>query len=244
MDEIDVSVVLPVLNAEASLPSCLDSLIAQRGIRLEIIAVYSASRDRTLEILQSNGTSLRLLFSDEPGVYPAMNRGLQEARGRWLYFIGADDRLVAPDVFARLLASAGEDADLLSGAIRYVNRTHYLVPEVHESRFGGGLRWRNTLHHQGCLYRRRVFEEGIFDTRYKILADYDLNIRLWKKGCRAVETGIMMAECEAGGLSKQFGGALYREELALKRQGLNVWEYALNAVWVRLKWLVKGYGWA
>jgi glycosyltransferase involved in cell wall biosynthesis len=242
MNEIDVSVVLPVFNAEESLRGCIDSLLTQTGVRLEIIAVYRPSSDSTLEIIQSYGGSLRLIYSDEPGVYSAMNRGLMEARGRWMYFIGADDRLVSPDVFARAIAYSEDKIDLLTGAIRYIRRSHFLVPKAHESKFGSGLRWRNTLHHQGCLYRRKLFEQRLFDINYKILADYDLNLFLWKSGYRAVDTGILMAECAAEGLSKQFGRALYREELLLKQKRLSTWEYALNVIWVRLKWLVKGYG--
>ena len=83
-----VSVIVPARNEEASLGACLESLVAQTGVRVEIIVVDDGSTDGTREIAQSF-TGVRVL---EPTPLPpgwsgknnALMAGAREARGNWL----------------------------------------------------------------------------------------------------------------------------------------------------------------
>jgi len=89
-----VSIIVPARNEEASLGSCLRSLVQQSGISFEIIVVDDGSTDGTREIAQSF-PGVRVL---DPGPLPtgwsgknnAVWAGAKRARGEWLLFTDAD----------------------------------------------------------------------------------------------------------------------------------------------------------
>jgi putative colanic acid biosynthesis glycosyltransferase len=115
-----------------------------------------------------------------------------------------------------------EQLSILFGSVRNVNVKHSLVPEVHMSSMGSDLYIRNTLHQQSAFYRRSLFEKEVFDSSMKVLADYDFHLFLFKQKVSSKRIDLLVAECEASGLSKQFNRALYVEEFRLKRKRLGL----------------------
>lgn len=119
----DVSIIIPARNEEASLRACLKSLIAQTGVRFEIIVVDDASTDQTRAIALSF-TGVRLIFPQAlpneltarscTGKNNAIMAGVNDALAPWLLFTDADT-VHQPGSLARALNEAGrEQADLLS----------------------------------------------------------------------------------------------------------------------------------
>jgi glycosyltransferase involved in cell wall biosynthesis len=113
-----VSVIVPARNEEACLGACLESLVAQDGVGLEIIVVDDGSTDRTRSIAESF-VGVQVI---EPGPLPAgwsgknnaVAAGAKRARGEWLLFTDADT-VHRQGSLARALAEAREhQADLLS----------------------------------------------------------------------------------------------------------------------------------
>jgi len=113
-----VSVIVPARNEEASLGTCLESLVAQTGVSFEIIVVDDGSTDRTREIAQSF-PGVRVA---DPGSLPAgwsgknnaLVAGAKKARGEWLLFTDADT-VHCPGSLAGSLAEAHrQKAALLS----------------------------------------------------------------------------------------------------------------------------------
>ena len=90
-----VSVIIVTLNAEQTLERALNSVIGQTDLRWELIVIDGQSRDRTVAILE-HYTGLIDYWQSEPdaGLYDAMNKGIDRARGRWLLFLGSDDILM------------------------------------------------------------------------------------------------------------------------------------------------------
>jgi glycosyltransferase involved in cell wall biosynthesis len=117
-EQPQISIIVPARNEEASLGSCLESLVTQAGVRFEIIVVNDHSTDRTREIAASF-PSVRVidagpLSSGWTGKNNAVATGARAARGEWLLFTDADT-VHLPGSLARALAEAKENgADLLS----------------------------------------------------------------------------------------------------------------------------------
>ena len=91
-----VSVVIPVYNAEHYLAECLDSLLGQTLRETEIIAVDDGSTDESPAILENfaaRDPRLKVIRQANAGVSAARNRGMAEARGKYLTFVDADDQL-------------------------------------------------------------------------------------------------------------------------------------------------------
>ncbi len=119
LNKVDISVIIPIYNAETYLPTCLDSVIEQSlpaGKKIEILAVNDGSTDGSADILanyQRKYACLQVIEQPNQGQSVARNKGIQAAVGDYLMFADSDDYL-APDTFVKCLKMATETrADIL-----------------------------------------------------------------------------------------------------------------------------------
>ena len=93
-EKIKVSVVIPVYNVEEFLGECLDSIVNQTLKDIEIICVNDGSKDKSLEILNyyaENDDRFTVISQENGGHAVATNRGMDLARGKYLYLMDSDD---------------------------------------------------------------------------------------------------------------------------------------------------------
>lgn len=235
-----VAILIPCLNAIHTIEACIDSALQQSYDLIHVHVQDGGSTDGTLDIL-AKYNSQRFSFTTTPdgGIYDAINKALDQIDADWYYILGSDDALSGLDAVASVMTYGKQDISLLYGDVRYGKRTNALIPDIHRSRFDHSLWWKNSLHQQGTFYHRTILQPHRFDSRYRVLADYDLHLQLLQQGVSAKHTGMTLSHCSADGLSKQFNMALYREELRIKWRRLPFWIYALNIPWVMLKWTAK-----
>ena len=111
---IKVSVVIPVYMVEPYLPACLDSVLAQTLAEIEVICIDDASPDGCGAILDdyaARDERVRVVHLPENRRQGyGRDRGMDLARGRYIYFLDSDD-LIVPDALERLYALA-ENNDL------------------------------------------------------------------------------------------------------------------------------------
>lgn len=103
-NEIKLSYILPVYNVEQYVGNCLDTIYAQ-GLQeeeFEVICVNDGSTDYSLSVLekyQNVHSNLMIKTIEHSGQSRARNMGIDYARGRYLFFVDADD-YIAKDVIA------------------------------------------------------------------------------------------------------------------------------------------------
>lgn len=102
-----VTVVVPTYDGAQHLGATLDSLAAQEHDDLEVLVVDDGSTDESAAIAQAHPAVDRVVRQHNQGVAVARNRGLAEARGRWVAFLDQDD-LWHRSRTATLLALADE----------------------------------------------------------------------------------------------------------------------------------------
>ena len=102
-----VSIVIPVHNAEQYIEKTVHSVQAQTEQDFELLLVEDNSKDasaKVLEKLAAEDARIRVFVNGEPhGACHARNRGIREAKGRYLAFLDADD-LWHPEKLAKSLA--------------------------------------------------------------------------------------------------------------------------------------------
>lgn len=91
-----LSIIIPVYNVEAYLEECLDSCLEQDipHADYEIIAINDGSKDNSLAILEryaAKYSNIRVLSQKNSGVSAARNRGMEVAKGEYIWFIDSDD---------------------------------------------------------------------------------------------------------------------------------------------------------
>jgi len=98
MESLFLSFIIPVYNAAAYLPECLDSLLEQdiSQEEYEIVCVNDGSKDNSLEILrsyQARFPNIVIIDKENGGVTTARNSGLKAAKGEYIWFVDSDDFL-------------------------------------------------------------------------------------------------------------------------------------------------------
>lgn len=93
-----ISVVIPVYNAEEYVEECIHSVFDQGIKNVELICVDDGSSDNSVEILQKLAEQdgrIRVICQGNRSAGAARNHGLQYARGTYVHFLDADDRVCA-----------------------------------------------------------------------------------------------------------------------------------------------------
>lgn len=91
---ISISVIIPIYNMGQYLPKCLETVLGQKDISLEVICVDDGSTDNSKDILSEyhiKDNRIVIISQSNHGVAYARNQGIKKARGEFLYFIDPDD---------------------------------------------------------------------------------------------------------------------------------------------------------
>jgi glycosyltransferase involved in cell wall biosynthesis len=116
----DVSVIVPVRDAAATLPALLDALAAQTHASYEVVAVDDASRDGTAAVLRDHPLRPRVVRAEGAGSYAARNAGLAVASGAVVAFTDADC-VPSPSWLSAATAELGP-REVLAGQVRQRQR--------------------------------------------------------------------------------------------------------------------------
>ena len=182
-----VSIVLPCYNGAAFLAQSIDSVVAQTFPDWELILVNDCSTDNSLEIMQryaSADSRIRIINNEHNLKLPgALNRGFQEARGKYLTWTSHDNRMDPSmlEEFVRYL-DANPDKGLVTACYaafslkngEQLYEVHHPDPKIH-------LPLYNCVCY-AFMYRREVLETvGEYDTTLFLVEDYDYWVRIWLK---------------------------------------------------------------
>jgi glycosyltransferase involved in cell wall biosynthesis len=171
-----ISVIMPALNAEATIGTALRSLRDQSWGNLEILVVDNGSSDRTRAIAQAHAQAdsrIRLLDGHaEPGTYAARNLGMAEASGAFLTVLDADD-WAHPARIARQVRALQRSPARAASLAHWVRTT----PDLRFTRW-----WREDgLVHpdiSSLMLRREVFARLGYWDRTRAAADTEYHQRL------------------------------------------------------------------
>lgn len=189
-----ISVIVVTLNAEAYLRECLLSIVNQEYQNIELLIFDGGSTDSTLQIIGAFEKHISYWKSGpDEGIYDAMNMAIKKAKGDWLYFLGADDKLL-------------KGFSILATKLKDKNAIYYGMCEPLGILFTGKYSQyklsKYNMNQQAILYPASVFENTGYDSKYNVYADYALNIRLW--GTKAIKKKyypIVIAEYNMNGFS-------------------------------------------
>ena len=179
-----VSVITACFNSESTIEETVTSVINQTHKNIEYLIVDGKSTDNTLKILCEYDESISYIISEtDNGIYDAINKGITMATGEVIAILNSDDYFAYNDVLTDVITIFKHypEIDLVFGdvavfkeksgrrIIRWMSAKSFRVWQM---RFG------MMPPHPGVFVRSRVYDQiGLFNTRYKICADFDFLIR-------------------------------------------------------------------
>lgn len=247
------TVLIATKDDSVALRRCLGSLIEQTFDNFEVIVKDGLSSDNTAAVVEEAseklGQKLKFISSEDTSITQAWNDGLQYCTGRWLYILGADDKLhsrtTLNDVAQRLVGQDPAPADIYFGAVELFNNSAKegmpWVPSEREilKKITAGM----PLSHQSIFVRRETASRIRFDERWKLAADYDFLIRAvfsLRLNIRPLsDRPILISRVNTGGLSGNPENALkvlleYRK--IQRRAGIPI---SPRWLWAALKSFIK-----
>ncbi|MDR1497568.1 MAG: FkbM family methyltransferase [Puniceicoccales bacterium] len=114
--DYDISVVVPVYNVEKFLPQCVDSLLRQKNVSLEILLINDGSTDSSGKIAdeyQKKYPFIRHISQPNAGCAAARQNGLQLAKGKYIAFVDSDDWLSGDALTRAFELACLDDPDIV-----------------------------------------------------------------------------------------------------------------------------------
>lgn len=115
-----VSVVVPVYNVEKYLEHCVESIVKQTYLNIEVILVDDGSTDssgKLCDSLANRDARIKVIHKSNGGLSDARNRAIDEARGEYLYFVDSDDYIPLDSIEYLLKKLKDSDSDIAIGGM-------------------------------------------------------------------------------------------------------------------------------
>lgn len=229
-----VSVVIPVYNATRYLGETLDSIRAQTFIDYEVIIVNDGSTDsEELErILHSHPLPIVYVSQENRGVSAARNAGIKVARGKFYAQLDADDQW-HPEYLATQVGILSGDASI---ALVYPNAVIFadssdagadfmkISPSEGEVTFDSLIQEKCTVMTSVTARMSAIKSAGMFDEHIRSCEDFDLWLRLVKKGGRIIYHRHQLARY------RRRPGSLSSDRVWMTTNLLSVLEKAANTL--------------
>jgi glycosyltransferase involved in cell wall biosynthesis len=172
MNDILISIITVTFNAASTIEKTIGSVSDNKSSRTEYIIIDGGSNDETVDLLNQHRDSIDKWISEpDQGIYDAMNKGIAMATGKWILFLGADD-LLSVDI-------SQIESTLEKGIHYYGNVRLRSSRRLYDGKFNRYKILQRNICHQAVIYYADVFRDRMFDIRYKIAADYEMNLYLF-----------------------------------------------------------------
>jgi glycosyltransferase involved in cell wall biosynthesis len=177
------SVVVPCLDHAQFIRWTIDSVMSQEDTSVEVIVIDGGSTDGTQQILQEYGGDIQWESRQDRGVFEALNRGFEMARGDIVGWLNSDDVFYSVDVLREVTRAfeRNPDTDIVYGDAAIIGEDNRLlrlrlVPDYDRRR----LERTNMIVQPAVFLRRHVVKSE--KLRPFLSLDYEYWIRLGRKG--------------------------------------------------------------
>ncbi len=205
------SIITVCFNAEKTIERTLKSVASQTFSSFEYLIIDGASKDHTLDVVRRYAQVVTHIVSEpDKGLYDAMNKGIKQAKGEYLIFLNAGDKLHSASTLEEVAKVVGDsknrpgvlygDTDIVDGEGRFLRKRRLTPPKrLHWKSFQSGMR----VCHQSFYALREI--TPLYDMTYRFSADFDWCIRVMRKASEKrlplVNTGRILTDYLDEGLT-------------------------------------------
>jgi len=198
------SIIIPTFNSAATINNAIESILRQTCSDFEIVIIDGGSTDNTRERIEAFGSGkLKITSEKDNGIYDAMNKGIQKAKGMWLYFLGSDDTLFSEKVLAQVSAVISESDYFVYGDVKINGNAQWAKDnDIYDGEFTLEKLMRKNICHQSIFYNREIILSNriFFKQEYPVCGDWDFNLKCWSiRPFKYIP--IIISNFNAGGIS-------------------------------------------
>ena len=191
MEEIKVSIIVPIYNVEQYIEKCIESIIGQTLSEIEIILVDDGSSDRSgylCDQYAKRDSRIKVIHKKNAGLVAARKTGLEYAGGEYIGYVDGDD-FVEKDLFQKMYACMkNNDADMLAvGFTRdHGHEKEKVSNEVNSGIFQGKRRFDI---YNKMVYSGEYFKPGIIPSVWSKLFKKELLLNAQTKVSDLIRMG-------------------------------------------------------
>ena len=205
-----VTVITVVKNARKSLEETIQSVLSQDYVNLEYIIIDGKSSDGTLEIIKKYEHSLSFWSSEEDlGIYDAIHKGIQHAKGEWFICMHAGDSFVSSNTISNVFRFLPKNVGFIIGHYFIYHRKNpyrwskvYYFEDIWKKLLEGELYFNGNSHipcHQATFTRTELFKKNKYNFHdYPIAADHHFMFSQKKRGVKFYHCGETIAFYQVG----------------------------------------------
>lgn len=181
-----ISIITVTYNSENTLKDTLESVLNQTYQNYEHIIIDGMSKDNTMKIVKEyeekyNG-KLKYISEKDTGLYDAMNKGIKMATGDIIGILNSDDKYANENVLQIIANKFKEtNCDGTYANLIFMDEETMTKPKrIWKSAYG---KLEDGWHpaHPTLYLKKEVYDKiGLFNLKYRIVADYDFMIRMMK----------------------------------------------------------------
>ncbi|MBQ9666161.1 MAG: glycosyltransferase [Bacteroidaceae bacterium] len=229
MENPQITVITICYNAVDEIEKTILSVINQTYKKREYIVVDGGSKDGTIDLIKKYGNWIDCWVSEpDRGIYDAMNKGLKLAKGEWVNFMNAGDSFADEHVFENLQKFFIPENDVVYGdvvveklGIKYLQKAQPKELQKENSPRMGFV-------HQACFVKTSFAKMYPFDLKYKLAADFNMVMTIYRNGGKFVYAAIPVANYDLSGVSTS-NRRLHRYECLMIKRPESKWKNTVEA---------------
>ena len=191
------SVVVVSLNAGELMKKTMESILDQTCEDYEIIVKDGLSKDDTLQYVLNN-EKIELYSESDTSIYNAMNQAIEYTKGKYVIFMNCGDTFYSNKVLEKIKEYISEEKYGMVYGDYVRNRIDVSQPVVLTPFY----MYRKPICHQSVFFNGDLLRKKYkYNEKYKIRADYDLELRLFRKYSN-LHCDVKICDYAIGGVSE------------------------------------------
>ena len=247
-----VSIVSVTYNAEKGLAKTMISVLDQSCHDYEYLIVDGNSTDGTMDIVRdfqdrvSKGEfgiqteQYRWISEPDKGLYDAMNKAMVLAKGDFVWFINAGDKIYSSETLRQVVDAIDQnpDTDVVYGQTLIIGQDDEVLGERHRIA-PANLTKKSLLDglvvcHQSVIVRRSIAPQ--YDLGYKLTADYDWMCRVLDASRKNVYIDDYLSKFQTAGLSSQRRKQSLKERFVIMKRHFGLFPTLWSHLCILLKY--------
>jgi glycosyltransferase involved in cell wall biosynthesis len=243
------SIITVTYNAAEVLEETVISVCNQSYRNIEYIIIDGASSDETVNIAmqyKKQTTDLKgfkIITEPDKGLYDAMNKGLRNATGEYIWFLNAGDILKNTDIVRQIAFMCRQETmpDIIYGETDLIDSKGNVFAK-RQLKAPENLTWKSfkmgmLVSHQAFIVKRNIAPK--YDLQYRFSADFDWCIRCMKKANSIIDSKLRLINYQYEGTTTANRKASLKERYKIMCK-----YYGTFPTQIRHLWFASRFYWA